>query len=181
MIWTPVQPGEPLADPRLTRIIWATAEFLPPGSPLDFDPDYTPVQLESLGVFGRAYFGGDGETRRHLIQCYAETCGFPYPPPTPFTNHRGSQCKKQNYFGRPASLDRDWWLDRQLIDVTDPLGWYEWFWWYWLGRRIPPVDDWQIGRWRNFKVRHTAMYRARPQAGQAQALLHWGIRAPDLC
>ena len=131
--------------------------------------------MAQMGIFGDAYWGGAaGAERLRMLQWasspIATRGGKAY------TNIRGSQCRHINRFGRPASLDKDWWLDRGLICDLDPLGWYEWYCWYARGRRIDGYDEWQVGRWLNFKERHTAMYETSGRAaGHAQALLHWGI------
>lgn len=126
-----------------------------------------------MGIFGDAYFGDAlGRSRLHLLPFewqYTKSGQF-------YSNHRGSQCAEINFFGRPASETRDWWLDKGLIVDIDPLGWFEWYCHYYLGRRVEKYDDWQIERWRSFKVRHLASYRATRYPGSAQALLHWGIR-----
>lgn len=142
-----------------------------------FRPDYSPMRMMRMGIFGDAYWGDElGQRRMALL-----------PQNVPFTyggqhyaNTRGSQAKRVNYYGRPASQTRQWWHDKRLIANLDPLGWFEWYCWYWLGRRVSVYDDWQIGRWLSFKSRHVPMYVTTGYPGNAQALLHWGIRAPDL-
>jgi hypothetical protein len=188
--WRPARPGDAAWDDRLVTsssdepVTWLDYKSVVPAwtRPEAFAPDFDPDQMAKMGVFGDAYWGGlEGAERFAMLELKL----YPFVPTATrgdkfYTNHRGKQCARINHFGRPASLTRDWWLDRQLIHATDPLGWYEWYWWYTLGRRIPAYDAWQIGRWLRFKERHGQMYRSQPVAGQAQALLHWGIRAPDI-
>jgi hypothetical protein len=71
------------------------------------------------------------------------------------------------------------WRRKGWIDERDPRGWFEWYMRFYLGRRIPGYDDWQMRRWRAFR-RHLAQVRkncdpmdlnCRPR--QRQALLQW--------
>lgn len=157
-------------DPRLRRPLLDT---LPPPAP--FEPDYTPQQMLDMGVFGGAYFAGElGAIRRQRL---FDGVGFLTPPPTG-ERIRGKKAAANNYFGKQASFERDWWLDRGLIFSCDPLGWFEWYCWHYAGRRVPGHDNHQIRRWLDFRRRQLAMYRARPSEGLAQALLHWGIACP---
>ena len=152
-------------NPQVSRV---------PQGALAFAADFDPQTMIVMGIFGDAYFGDElGQARAKLLPSdWTLTKSGDF-----YTNTRGPQCKRINYHARLASETRQWWLDRQMICELDPLGWFEWYCHYWLGRRVARYDDWQIDRWRNFKARHIPMYYATRYPGSAQALLHWGIRA----
>ena len=187
--WSPLAPSHGLYDPRLVQVeepvaYWAD-EALDIGYVIGakdwhptFQPDYSPRQMALMGVFGDAYWGDAlGQERAALLPA-----SFTAPKEGKvYTNHRSAQAKRINYHGRPASFPRDWWLDKGLIFNYDPLGWYEWYCWYWLGRRVPHYDAHQIWRWRNFVTRTRAMYQTTGHAGSAQALLHWAAAPEERC
>lgn len=171
--YRPSAPGDAAWDDRL--VFWSTLAMTwsPEWDASDFAPDYSPLEMAQLGVFGDAYWGDAAGQEREALLPY---CGAQLRRgDRVYTNIRGAQCARINEHGRPASLVRSWWLDRGLIFTPDPLGWYEWFCWYTLGRRIPGYDRHQIDRWINYRGRQLRMYSVRPYPGTAQALLHWGI------
>ena len=133
---------------------------------IKFKPQLTPKEMLELGVFGGYYFEGN----------YNE-----YPKEW-FKNAKLSNngCDiKLNYFKIDSGLSRKEWLERGWITKEDPLGWFQWYCRYTMGRRIHD-DNFQINRWIVFGPRHIGGIKAncepnnilcRPR--QRQALLHW--------
>jgi len=132
-----------------------------------FCPQLSPQEMLELGVFGGWYFKGD-------IDEY---------PKTWFEKAKISKDgfnKKLNYFevksGQPMSV----WKKKGWITSEDPLGWFQWYCRYFLGRRIVEVDSFQIKRWNAFGPRHIGGIRSNCKKGdifcrprQRQALLQW--------
>lgn len=140
----------------------------------EFNPDLTPRQMLELGVFGGAYFAN------------APGALGGVPPDLPhdwFTNAKLSATgfdAALNAFGVTAGQPHSVWLAKGWITPDDPLGWFQWYCRYSLGRRLKGVDDFQIGRWRAFGPRHSAQIKKNCQPGdvfcrprQRQALLQW--------
>jgi len=133
----------------------------------DFEPQLTPKEMLELGVFGGWYFEGD----------HAE-----YPADW-FAKARLSDDGfrvELNCFGVASGQSREVWQRKGWITPEDPLGWFQWYCRYTLGRRLPEVDAFQIRRWRSFGPRHAAQVRAHCAPGdifcrprQRQGLLQW--------
>lgn len=123
----------------------------------EFKPELTPKQMLELGVFDGAYFDD-----------YSE-----------FPADWSKKVAKQNYFGVHASQSLAEWQRKGWIFPEDPLGWFQWYCRYYLGRRVPVMDAVQIKRWKAMK-RHIAQIKQNCMVGdvncrprQRQALLHW--------
>lgn len=133
----------------------------------DFKPDLTPQQMLELGVFGGAYFSEDDRAEF---------------PPEWFKQARlspGRTSKDYNYFGVMASQSLKVWQQKGWINEVDPLGWFQWYCRYSLGRRLPNEDERQIKRWKAM-TRHVSQVKNACHPGDAtchtrqrQALLHW--------
>ena len=102
-----------------------------------FKPQLSPKKMLELGVFGGSYFEGK-------IQEY---------PKSWFKNAKVSKIfdVNKNRFKVAAGLSRKYWIDKGWIFKEDPLGWFQWYCRYSMGRRIPRIDEIQIKRWKNFK------------------------------
>ena len=133
----------------------------------EFSPQVSPQEMLELGIFGGWYFKGD-------IDEYPETWFKEAKISTNGFN------KNLNFFeimaGQPMSI----WKNKGWITPEDPLGWFQWYCRYSLGRRIPRVDAFQIRRWQSFGPRHIGGIKnncesrdiwCRPK--QRQALLQW--------
>lgn len=138
----------------------------------DFKPDLTPQQMLELGVFGGEYFK---DKPKEL-------------PADWYKNAKLSKSynKEINYFRVKASQPLQVWQQKGWIDERDPRGWFQWYCRYYLGRRIPDYDSWQIGRWRAMRRHVGGLKKAclqgdlncRPR--QRQALLHWAYDSRKL-
>ena len=131
-----------------------------------FKPDLNPKQMLKLGVFGGAYFSGT--PKEYPKEWFLKARLSP----------DGKQHKELNYFGINASQPLSVWQAKGWINPQDPLGWFEWYCRYSLGRRSDD-DERQIKRWLAMR-RHVAQIKNNCRAGdifcrprQRQALLHW--------
>ena len=130
-----------------------------------FKPQLSPKKMLELGVFGGSYFGLN-------IKEY------------PKTWFKKSKLSKNfdvslNCFRVKSGLSRDHWIKKGWIFKEDPLGWFQWYCRFSMGRRIPHIDQIQIKRWKNFK-RHLMAIKKNCDEGdfncrkrQRQAILQW--------
>jgi hypothetical protein len=132
----------------------------------DFRPELTPKQMLALGVFCGKY----------MCDCRNEfpAAWFAQAKLSP----EGCDCSL-NYFGVKASQPLSVWRKKGWIYPEDPRGWFQWYCRYYMGRRMPEIDAWQINRWKAIR-RHVAQVERncepRDQAcrpRQRQALLQW--------
>ena len=133
----------------------------------DFSPQLTPKEMLELGVFGGWYFKGDVEEypESWFKKAQISKDGFDI---------------KLNYFQVSSGQSMSVWKEKNWITPEDPLGWFQWYCRYSLGRRLPKVDVFQIKRWRSFGPRHIGGIKANCEKGdifcrprQRQALLQW--------
>lgn len=162
-----------------------------PGADFDprFKPALTPGEMLYMGVFEGKYLNDCTDEFPQEWFLHAGAAGRLSP------SRADLSC---NYFGvdsrQPLSA---WkaagWAPRRggrrgsgargiLADPAknpDERGWFQWYCRYWLGRRIPELDDVQIGRWRSF-ARHVGAIKHGCSRGalgcrrrERQALLQW--------
>tara|TARA_B100000029_G_scaffold136906_1_gene131635 strand:- start:156 stop:617 length:462 start_codon:yes stop_codon:yes gene_type:complete len=130
-----------------------------------FKPQLTPKQMLELGVFGGSYFGIKIEE-------------------FPKSWFKKAKISKNfdvnlNRFKVKSGLSRKHWVEKGWIFKEDPLGWFQWYCRYSMGRRLPNVDEIQIKRWKNFK-RHVVAIQKNCEKNdlfcrkkQRQAILQW--------
>lgn len=134
--------------------------------PNDFKPDLTPKQMLEMGVFGGVYFTGD---EKEFPKSWFKKAKL---------SPDGEKHAELNYFKVNASKPLKYWQKKGWIREQDPKGWFQWYCWYYIGRRSLD-DERQIARWKAMK-RHVAQVEKNCERGdlgcrprQRQALLHW--------
>ncbi|PIE13273.1 MAG: hypothetical protein CSA70_06315 [Rhodobacterales bacterium] len=130
-----------------------------------FSPHHSPAEMLAMGVFEGKY----------LNDCTSEF------PQDWFDRAKLSQTPdpKVNFFGVKSRQPLSVWRQKGWIYGPDPRGWFQWYCRYFMGRRLPVIDEIQIKRWRAF-ARHAAQVRANCDPGdvfcrprQRQGLLQW--------
>lgn len=134
----------------------------------DFAPSFTPKEMIDLGVFEGIY--------THAIE------GIPQdwlnsPKVLP---RGGTPNPELNHYGVKSRQSLKEWEEKGWTTEHSPLGWWQWYCLYFLGRRIPGEDDKQIERWRSFISRHQAQVAKACRLDdpdchprQRQGLLQW--------
>ena len=100
-----------------------------------FKPELSPKKMLELGVFGGSYFG-------LKIKEY---------PKNWFENAKISKNfdVNLNFFKVKSGLSKKEWIQKGWIFKEDPLGWFQWYCRFSMGRRLN-IDEIQIKRWKNF-------------------------------
>ncbi len=136
-----------------------------------FKPELTPKEMLELGVFGGVYMRDCVKTGEYPEDWFKKARLSP--------NKNNEHIAELNYFGVNASQPLSVWKKKGWIFDCDPRGWFEWYCRYYMGRRIPEIDEKQIKRWRAMR-RHIGQIKAHCRTGdefcrprQRQALLHW--------
>lgn len=139
-----------------------------------FKPELTPRQMLEVGIFEGTYF-------------WDKPNEF---PPDWFTNARispdGKPDRSLNFYQVSASQPLHVWQEKGWINPVDPLGWFQWYCRFYLGRRLIDEDTRQIKRWKAMR-RHIAQLQKGCYPGdltcrrkQRQALLHWAYDSRNL-
>ena len=130
-----------------------------------FKPELTPKKMLEMGIFGGSYFGLNiKEFPTSWFKSVKISTSFDV---------------SLNRFKIKAGLSREHWLEKGWIFKEDPLGWFQWYCRYTMGRRIQHIDLVQIKRWKNFR-RHVIAIEKNCEQGdlgcrkkQRQAILQW--------
>ena len=95
-----------------------------------------------------------------------------------------------NKYGVKCGTSLRFWENKSCINEMDPYGWFQWYFSYWLGRRLED-DERQINRWRKIVSRFRGKlvkmiknndskfddYSNLPKI--RQILLHWGYELTE--
>lgn len=113
----------------------------------NFYPSYTPKEMLHMGIFEGKY-----------------TYDFKSELPSDWRNSPKVLDKEDkpdpslNYYEIKSRLPLSEWEQKGWINKQDPLGWFQWYCRYYLGRRSKD-DARQIKRWKSFIARHGAQVR----------------------
>ena len=130
-----------------------------------FKPQLTPKEMLELGVFGGSYFN------KKQIKEF---------PKSWFLKAKLSEKfdVTLNRFKVKSGLSREEWIKKGWIFKEDPLGWFQWYCRFSMGRRLN-IDEIQIKRWKNFN-RHVMAIKKNCEPNdlscrrrQRQAILQW--------
>ncbi len=130
----------------------------------EFKPDFTPIEMMKMGVFGGAYFKEakpeDFKGMNDSIVKMAKTQVGPFDA-------------KNNKYGVKAGLPKSEWVKAGWIFPEDPLGWFQWYCRYYSGRRHKR-DEYHIKKWINYKKR----WKGRKKMSDVirQGLIQWAIK-----
>ena len=130
-----------------------------------FKPEISPKKMLELGVFGGSYFGSKiKEYPKSWFQKAKLSKNFDV---------------NLNRFKVKSGLSREHWIEKGWIFKEDPLGWFQWYCRFSMGRRIPYIDEIQIKRWKNYKRLVIAINKNCEEGDlncrrkQRQAILQW--------
>lgn len=168
----------------------------------EFKPELTPLQMLKMGVF-------EGKYCNDCILEYPKEWFIKRTKTAEILDTLSPEGPnyKINYYKIKARLSLGQWKRNKWIPCTytragiafckerdikpdsiydpDIRGWFQWYCRYYLGRRLPVIDDIQIRRWRNFK-RHVGQLQKNCKGNQScrprqhQAVLQWAYDATKL-
>lgn len=121
----------------------------------NFRPNKTPLQVLFEGAFGGSYFrpikssitGQNHEADWLRIEAFAEA--YLKDPSIAKFFESETPNVKNNKFGVHAGTSLEDWEKSGWIVAQDPYGWFQWYCWFYYGRRTDD-DDRQIDRWLKF-------------------------------
>ena len=88
-----------------------------------------------------------------------------------------------NKYGVKCGTSLRFWESRGWINEIDPHGWFQWYFWYYLGRESKN-DQRQINRWKRIVSRFKGILIKMIKDGKdspkiRQILLHWSYELVD--
>lgn len=142
----------------------------------DFHPYFSPAEMLKLGIFEGKYLNDCvlEYPKEWFMDAIEEGALSP-----------GGADVACNFFAIKSRMNlQDWvakgWIP-QMEGDPDNRGWFQWYCRYWMGRRIPNLDNVQVARWKAFKRHYGQVHKncdtldCRPR--QRQALLQWSYNA----
>jgi len=148
------------SDYRYELTARSGASFAP-----EFHPRFTPRTMLEMGVFEGKYCN---DCRDEFPSDWFENAKIGDKPDAAL-----------NHFGIKSRQPLEVWRKKGWIYGPDPRGWFQWYCRYYLGRRLPTIDEIQVRRWKAF-ARHAGQIRANCYPGdifcrprQRQGLLQW--------
>ena len=113
---------------------------------MDFSLNKTPIDTIKKGAFGGTYFR---DIYHHINKKWCKNSW------KEFVQIKNTDAKfyasdyydvNVNKYGVKCSTTLRFWENKVWINKTDPHGWFQWYFRYWLGRRSKD-DKRQINRW----------------------------------
>jgi hypothetical protein len=129
----------------------------------DFKPNLTPSEVILSGAFCNGYF-------RHVYSTvakrYLETKDYkkyPFlkkiPEELMITNIDEKHDHTVNKYGVHASITLQEWENSDWIRKPDYRGNFQWYCEFYMGRRIPEIDEYQIKRWKGIAGEKSGRFR----------------------
>ena len=134
-----------------------------------FEPVFSPMEMLKLGVFEGKYINDSRDEFPEEWYIDAKISQTP-----------NVLC---NYFKVKSRQSLHDWKTSGWIYGPDKRGWFQWYCRYYIGRRIPDIDNIQMKRWRQFKRHYGQVLKNCPPGDltcipkQRQALLQWSYNA----
>ena len=127
-----------------------------PNAPAHFRPNLTPRQMLEKGMHGGIYFNPKGGKPGVKYPRAKYPKGIPgvgtdeFPPewfegiaPELYASRRYDQSR--NCYGVKSGLDQAGWESSGWINPVDPRGWTQWYFRFYMGRRLEGGEDERYG------------------------------------